>query len=190
MGTWTQMTLQWRHRQLQSGCPCGRAPVRWMEPWVYLLREGIMLQQTCRARLNVNTKSSADSSPLTATQRHSKLRSQVRGPKRDRDEGRGRIGSEGEGEESGKPEQFRVRQLMMNAGRPRLNSCIINITGNKLEFHLASQITNKAIFLTCKRMTLLERRAQGETVEREKNTDSRHLFSRCLPVKFRDPNRP
>lgn len=36
--------------------------------------------------------------------------------------------------------------LMMNAWGPSLNSCIINITGNKLEFNLASWITNKTIF--------------------------------------------
>lgn len=50
------------------------------------------------------------------------------------------------GKKSGKPEQFRVRQLLMNAGRRRLKSCIINIARNKLEFNLASRITNKAIF--------------------------------------------
>lgn len=81
-----------------------------MEPWVYLLREGII-----SARLNVNTKSGADSSPLTATQRQSKLQSLVRGPRRDRDEGRRRIGSEGE-EESGSKcrSNFVCGKLMMN----------------------------------------------------------------------------
>lgn len=41
---------------------------------------------------------------------------------------------------------FVCRTLMMNAQGPRLNSCTINITGNKLEFNLASWMTDKAIF--------------------------------------------
>lgn len=73
--------------------------MRWMEPWVNLLCEGIML-----ARLNVNTKRSVDSSLLTASKPHSKLQSWVRGLRRDRDEGRPRSGSE-EGEESGMGEK-------------------------------------------------------------------------------------
>lgn len=144
------------------------------------------------ARSNVNIKSSADSSSLTATQRHSKLQSRVRALRRDRDEGQRRIGSGGEGEESGMQEQFCGGKLLMNAQGPSLNSCIINIAGNKLEFNLASWKTKKkAIFkLQADDFVRTESPGWNEREGERENTDSRHLFLWRLPVKFRDPNRP
>lgn len=65
------------------------------------------------ATLNVNSKSGADSSPRTATKRHSKLKSQVRGLRRDKDEGRPELVQKKK--KVGYWSNFVCRKLMMNA---------------------------------------------------------------------------